>query len=211
MAGGVAVAASAANLQALGSGLREAFGERLLLRHASRSDLVQSGGRGELWRAGDGAGAGQWRGRRVQVIEATPVATPASPVVPTLRLRQDLPYAVAAATPRAAAAVITEAGRTAILLVPGGEPAVRAAVAAHPLEAPPVIVGDAESWAASWSLAAALREEAALVVHGGAAESRALVRSRELPPLLDAGAGQCWILEPGQGVGRAIWPRPRNH
>ncbi|MFB9310407.1 S-DNA-T family DNA segregation ATPase FtsK/SpoIIIE [Agromyces hippuratus] len=209
---GVAVVASAADLHALGGGLREAFGARLLLRHATRSDLVQSGGRGELWRAVDGAGTGQWHGRRVQVIEATPVAEPAAPAVPPLRLRPELPYAVVAAAPRAAAAVITEVGRTAILLVAGGESAVRAAVAAHPLDAsPPVIVGDSEAWAASWSLTAALREEAGLIVHGGAGEYRALVRSRELPPLLDDGAGQCWLLEPGRGVRRAIWPNQRNH
>lgn len=209
---GVAVAASASNLLALGSGLREAFGSRLLLRHATRSDLVQSGGRGELWNAGHGPGAGQWQGRRVQVVEAAEGSPPAARAVPPLELRLDVPYAIAARAPRAAAETITAAGRTAIVLVAGGESAVRLAVAAHPRDAPPpVIVGDAEAWAASWSLITALREEAAVVVQGGTAEYRALVRSRELPPLLDDGAGQCWVAEPGQSVRRASWPRHPDH
>ena len=209
---GVAVAASAADPLALGNGLREAFGARLLLRHTTRSDLVQSGGRGELWRASDGPGSGQWHGRRVQLVDAADAAAPAVSAVPLLELRPDLPYAVSAAAPRAAAAAIIAAGRAAILLVAGGESAVRAAVAAHPIDAPPpAIVGDAEAWAASWSLIASLREEAALVVHGGPGEYRALTRSRELPPLLDDGAGQCWVIEPGQGARRAMWLRHPDH
>ncbi|MEF3404325.1 FtsK/SpoIIIE domain-containing protein [Agromyces sp. CCNWLW203] len=209
---GVAVAASASNLLALGSGLRDAFGSRLLLRHATRSDLVQSGGRGELWSGGHGPGAGQWQGRRVQVIEAAQGSPPEARAVPLLELRRDVPYAIAARAPRAVAEAITAAGRTAIVLVAGGESAVRVAVAAHPRDAPPpVIVGDAEAWSASWSLIAALREEAAIVVQGGTTEYRALVRSRELPPLLDEGAGQCWLIEPGQSVRRASWPRHLDH
>jgi S-DNA-T family DNA segregation ATPase FtsK/SpoIIIE len=209
---GVAVAASASNLLALGSGLREAFGSRLLLRHATRSDLVQSGGRGELWSASHGPGAGQWQGRRVQVVEAVKGSPPEARTVPVLELRPDLPYAIAARAPRAAAEEITAAGRTAIILVAGGEPAVRVALAAHPRDAPPpVIVGDAEAWSASWSLIAALREEAAVVVQGGTAEYRALVRSRELPPLLDEGTGQCWLIEPGRRARRAIWPERHDH
>ena len=204
---GVAVAASAVDPLALGHGLRDAFGSRLLLRHATRSDLVQSGGRGELWRASDPPGAGQWRGRRVQVVAATESPTREIPVVPLLELRPDLPYAVAAVAPRAAAAVIAAAGRTPILLVAGGEASVRAALVAHPIDAPPpAIVGDAEAWAASWSLLASLREEAAFVVHGGAGEYRALMRTRELPPLLDEGAGQCWVIDPGHDARRAMWP-----
>ncbi|MFB6611558.1 FtsK/SpoIIIE domain-containing protein [Agromyces sp. NPDC056379] len=209
---GVAVAASATNPLALGSGLRDAFGSRLLLRHATRSDLVQAGGRGELWRASDGPGAGQWRGSRVQVVETTDVSAPETAVTAPLELLPDHPYAVATATPRAAAATITAMGRTTILLVAGGESAVRAAVAAHPIdEPPPVIVGDAEAWGASWSLTAGLREQAAIVVHGGVGEYRAVMRSRELPPLLDDAAGQCWVIEPEKSPRRAIWPIGRSH
>ncbi|KQZ07485.1 hypothetical protein ASD23_16665 [Agromyces sp. Root1464] len=209
---GVAVAASAVDPLALGHGLRDAFGSRLLLRHAARSDLVQSGGRGELWRASAGAGAGEWRGRRVQVVMATESETPGTPEVSLLELRPDLPYAIASVAPRAAAALIAAAGRSPVLLTAGGEPAVRAAIAAHPIDAsPPAIVGDAEAWAASWSLLANLREEAAFVVHGSAAEYRALMRTRGLPPLLDDGAGQCWVIEPGHDVRRALWPSRRIH
>jgi S-DNA-T family DNA segregation ATPase FtsK/SpoIIIE len=209
---GVAVAASVAQLHSLGPGLREAFGSRLLLRHATRSDLVQSGGRGELWRANDGAGAGQWHGRRVQVVDAEAVALRESSVIPRLELRSDAAYAVVAVAPRAAAAAIAATGRATIQLVAGGESAARAALAAHPAGAPaPVIVGDGEAWSASWSLLASLREEAVLIAHGGAGEYRALVRSRKLPPLLDDGAGQCWVIEPDQRPRRALWLNPVRH
>ena len=60
----------------------------------------------------------------------------------------------------------------------------------HP--GPTVFVGDADAWAANWALAARIREEAVIVVHGGAYEYRALIRDRALPPLLDEGSGQCW-------------------
>ncbi|KRC58457.1 hypothetical protein ASE14_17875 [Agromyces sp. Root81] len=202
---GVAVAAAATQVQALGAGLRDAFGSRLLLRHTTRSDLVQAGGRGELWRAADAPGSGQWHGRRLQVVDVPPCPPRASAATPSLELRADLPYAVVSAAPRAAAAAIDAAGRPPLLLTTGGEVVVRAAIAALPVDAPPpVIVGDGDAWAASWSLGAALKEEAVIVVHGGSAEYRAVVRDRELPPLLDD-AGQCWVLEPGSKPRRATW------
>ncbi|PWC03164.1 hypothetical protein DCE94_12930 [Agromyces badenianii] len=204
---GVSVVASTTQLHGLGAGLRDGFGARLLLRHATRSDLVQSGGRGELWRAADAPGSGQWRDHRVQVVQAAGRIAAAQPAVPELELHPDRLYAIAAAAPRAAAAVVAALGRSPLLLTAGGEAVVRAALAAHPGDAPPVIVGDGEAWAASWGLVAQLREDAALVVHGGAAEYRALVRTRELPPLLDEGARQCWVVEPAAPVRRATWPK----
>ncbi|WP_022893117.1 FtsK/SpoIIIE domain-containing protein [Agromyces subbeticus] len=207
-ASGLAVAASATRLHGLGAALRDGFGSRLLLRHATRSDLVQSGGRGELWRSTDAPGAGQWRDARVQLVHTEAVAARALPPVPELHLQAERPYAIATASPRAAAASLMKIGRAAHVLTAGGEAAVRSALAARPADgAPsPVIVGDSEAWAASWSLAAALREEAIMVVHGGAAEYRALVRTRDLPPLLDDDPAQCWVIEPARAVVRAVWP-----
>ena len=70
---------------------------------------------------------------------------------------------------------------------------------------PTVFVGDADAWAANWALAARIREEAVIVVHGGAHEYRALIRDRALPPLLDEGTGQCWVSSGGVPARRG-WP-----
>ncbi|MGW9631592.1 FtsK/SpoIIIE domain-containing protein [Agromyces sp. NPDC055520] len=208
---GVAVVAAATQVQALGAGLRDAFGSRLLLRHSTRSDLVQAGGRGELWRATDGPGSGQWHGRRVQVVDAEPGPAPVASPTSVLELHPGRMYAVVSTAPRAAVAAINGIGRPALLLSAGGETAVRAAVAGLGDDgSPPVIVGDGEAWAASWSLQASIREDAVLVVHGGQTEYRAIVRGRELPPLLDD-AGQCWVIEPGDEPQRAIWIAGPRH
>ena len=50
---------------------------------------------------------------------------------------------------------------------------------------PTVFVGDADAWAANWALAARIREEAVIVVHGGPREYRALEQGSRAPPLLD--------------------------
>ncbi|WP_157002498.1 FtsK/SpoIIIE domain-containing protein [Agromyces laixinhei] len=203
---GLAVAASAVQPTALGAGLRDAFGSRLLLRHATRTDLVQAGGRGELWRGTAPSGSGQWHGHRLQVVDAARRSFGAAPPVLPLELRPDTPYTVVTTAPRAAAATIAAAGRAPILLTAGGEVAVRAALAASSPDAPPpVIVGDGDAWASSWSLSATLREDAVTVVHGSLIEFRSLVRTRELPPLLDD-TSQCWVIHPVTGVQRAIWP-----
>lgn len=205
---GLAVVAAISQPHGLGQAMRDAFGERVLLRHPTRSDLVQAGGAGELWRASDVPGAGQWRGRRVQLVAApTPKATPGR-VVPQLELRAGPVHAVVSARPRADAGALRSLGHAVLLLAPGGEAAARLAVdtAATRGEPAPVVVGDVEGWASNWSLAASIREDAVVVVHGGAAEYRALVRDRMLPPLLDDGLGQCWVVRPGQAPGRAVWP-----
>jgi S-DNA-T family DNA segregation ATPase FtsK/SpoIIIE len=205
---GLAVAAAISQPHGLAQALRDAFGERVLLRHPTKSDLVQAGGAGELWRARDVPGAGQWRGHRVQLIAAPD--RPANPcrAVPQLRLVAGRVHAVSSARPRADADALLSLGHAVLLLAPGGEVAARTAIdaAAARGESPPVLVGDADAWAASWSLAASIREEAVVVVHGGAAEYRALVRDRALPPLLDDGVRQCWVVRPAESPGRGEWP-----
>ncbi|QAY74453.1 hypothetical protein ET445_15070 [Agromyces protaetiae] len=95
---GVRVAAAISAGGSLPYGLREEFGAFVPLRHASRGDLAHAGGAGELWSADDGPGAGQWRGRRMQVVDAG--ALPPAPVraVPPLEV-DERPCAVVSATP----------------------------------------------------------------------------------------------------------------
>jgi DNA segregation ATPase FtsK/SpoIIIE, S-DNA-T family len=71
-----------------------------------------------------------------------------------------------------------------------------------------LIVGDADDWAANWSLAHAARSRATIIVHGGQAEFRSLARANALPPLLDDPVTQCWMAEPGHSPTRRAWFAP---
>jgi S-DNA-T family DNA segregation ATPase FtsK/SpoIIIE len=70
----------------------------------------------------------------------------------------------------------------------------------------PIIVGDVDAWSAGWGVLAAVRDRGDLVVHAGTAEYRAVVRDRTLPPLLDPGAPQCWLVVAGRAPSRRTWP-----
>ena len=206
---GVAVAASATRPDGLGQAVRDGFGASALLRHPSRADLVHAGGDGTLFGADAPPGAGQWRARRTRFAQAEP--TPAPLVgVPELRLEPGAPVAVVTASPRSAFDVLATLRPDAeILVLTAGSEAghrVAAALATTESAARTVVVGDADGWAANWALAAAVRDVATIVVRGGGAEYRSLVRDRDLPPLLDEGDAQCWIVPPGGRARRRGWP-----
>ncbi len=209
---GLAVAASAGSAHRLPAGLRELLGSAVLLRHPTRTDLAQAGGATALWRAGDPPGSGQWRERRLQVVDVPPL--PAEPGVepPILRFGTTRLTAVVSARPRADAATLGRLGRLGlapVLLEPGLDATVRAAIGAvavggagHPL----VVVGDADAWAANWTVAALVREEAVIVVHGGSREFRVFSRGSSPAPLLDDPVAQCWLVPPGGEPTRCVWP-----
>ncbi|MFD4420391.1 FtsK/SpoIIIE domain-containing protein [Agromyces sp. NPDC058484] len=216
---GVGVVATAAQAHRLGHGIREAFGGLLLLRHPSRADLVHAGGSGGLWRDQDPPGCGQWRGHRVQLIAAPPLPDESFPAPLPLDPGGTELCAVVSASPRADVSVLRESGLAPLLLEPV-DTVVRAALARRSTDAasttdaaiptdgvePCVIVGDADAWAANWTIAALVREEATIVVHGGARECRVLAADSSLPPLLDDAAAQCWVRRPGAPTERAAWP-----
>lgn len=207
---GVVVAASAAVTHRMGAGIREAFGRQLLLHHASRADLVHDGGAGELWRAHEPPGAGQWDAHRVQVVDAPHLPEEPHPAPEPLQLGDGL-VALVSASPRADLATLREAGLAAIVLEPAGDTAMRAMIAGSVASVadapgPRIVVGDADTWAASWSVAALLREEATIVVHGGAREQRVFRAGRGLPPLLDDAVAQCIVTSPDGPPRRAAWP-----
>ncbi|GAA4368300.1 FtsK/SpoIIIE domain-containing protein [Agromyces bauzanensis] len=204
---GVHVAAAASLAHRLGAGIREAFGRQLFLRHPSRADLVHAGGTGELWRAHEPPGSGQWDAHRAQVVHAPPLPAERLPDPEPLDIDEGL-YAVVSAAPRADLSTLREAGLDAQLLEPIGHPAVRAVTAGDGVgpTGARVVVGDADAWAANWSLAAAVREEATVVVHGGPREHRVFQAGPGLPPLLDDSATQCVVTGPAAGPLRAGWP-----
>ncbi|MEV1130853.1 FtsK/SpoIIIE domain-containing protein [Agromyces sp. NPDC049794] len=209
---GVVVAASAGLAHRLGVGIREAFGRQLLLRHPSRADLVHGGGAGALWRSHEPPGAGQWNGHRAQVVDAPHLPVDDHQAPEPLELDDGL-LAVVSGSPRADLAALQDAGFRTVLLELGGDVAVRALIAGSgddPAGAG-VVVGDADAWAANWSIAALVREEATLVIHGGAREQRVFREGRGLPPLLDDPVAQCVVTPPGAPPRRAAWPpRPRQ-
>jgi S-DNA-T family DNA segregation ATPase FtsK/SpoIIIE len=209
---GVGVVASAGSAHRIGSSARELFGQTLMLRHASRIDLVQAGGAGAMWRADAPAGSGLWHGRRVQVVEAPPVeAAPATDLRP-LRVPRSGVCAVITSLPRADVQTLRALGFHAVLLEPFGDAAVRAAMAAGSESgAPRLVVGDADAWTGNWAVAAQIREAADLIVRGGVREFRVFGRDAAPPPLLDPGIDACWHVGPGaEGPVRSAWPPVRN-
>jgi S-DNA-T family DNA segregation ATPase FtsK/SpoIIIE len=208
-AAGLHVAASATAARSLPLAVRDGFGSAIVLRHATRADLVQAGGLGELWRADDPPGSGQWRGRRIQIVHADRPRLPEPrevPRLPLLSFGESAPTAIVSATPAIDAELLgSVAYREPLLLRPGSDTVVRALAAIDGSPAP-IVVGDADAWAANWSLLAAIRERGALVVHAGPAELRSVTRERTTPPVLDPGRSQCWLLDPGGSPRRFAWP-----
>jgi S-DNA-T family DNA segregation ATPase FtsK/SpoIIIE len=208
---GLHLAASAGSVLGLPGVVRDLFGGAVLLRQASRSELMQAGGAGNLWRTDETPGAGQWRGLRVQVVDRGLAVPPPVRPVPRLRLAEGEPVAVVSAAPVADAAALAEAGGAVVLLRHGSDAAARALASLHGAPEPaPVVVADAESWAANWALLAAVRELGVVVVRASAAELRAVIRERTPPPMLDPGGRQCWRLRQGQPPARYAWPPERS-
>ncbi|QEO13413.1 hypothetical protein FLP10_02540 [Agromyces intestinalis] len=213
---GLVVAASARSANSAGRFAFDGFGQVLRLRHATRADLVQAGGAGELWNDADPVGAGLWRGLRVQVAEVGRIDEAAPPArVPELgaadlRAADSRSVAVVSPSPRSDAPVVAALVGSPPLMFdarPDGARAAEAALAAIDVPGRPIVLAaDAESWAGAWSLAAAMRDTAVLVVRGGPLEYRALARDRGLPPLLDERPAQCWLLRPGEAPIRRRWP-----
>jgi DNA segregation ATPase FtsK/SpoIIIE, S-DNA-T family len=205
---GVAVVATAGQAHRFGQGIRDSFARLLLLRHPTRSDLAHAGGSAALWREQDPPGSGQWLGHRVQVVDAPTVEAPPHTSIGALDLGDVGLCAVVSTSPKGDAAALAQAGLPTLSLDPVGDTVVRGALA----ERSPgdsvrrIVVGDADAWASNWSIAALMREEATIVVHGGPREYRALVADRALPPLLDDPTRQCWVIHPRGRPERAAWP-----
>ncbi|SFR87400.1 DNA segregation ATPase FtsK/SpoIIIE, S-DNA-T family [Agromyces sp. CF514] len=208
---GFAVAASAVLAHRLSGGLGDLFGAVVHLRHPSRSELAHAGGAGDLWQRDCPPGAGQWRGRRLQVVDASPLGPRTGGVDAPARAQLDRPLvAIVSSTAARDLDGLRSAGLPATRLLAGGE---RDVLAARAPDAPLLVVGDADAWAASYGLAARMRESGTIVVRGGLREFRALAPaaagrtgSIALPPLLADDGRECWVIEPGEVAVRRSWP-----
>jgi S-DNA-T family DNA segregation ATPase FtsK/SpoIIIE len=171
------------------------FGSRVLLRQATREEHLLAGGAHGEWDPARPPGAGFWRGAALQVARASGARLPVPPIPAPLEVsaRSHPVLAVVATRPRATAEDARRGGARVIRL--GHEPAADVAglqVATSPV--PSVIVGDPDAWLADWSLLTTARREWPIALIGCTpADHRALLRSRDLPPLLGRDPGECWL------------------
>jgi S-DNA-T family DNA segregation ATPase FtsK/SpoIIIE len=197
-------------------------GSRIHLRMPSRQELVLAGGDGASFADRLPAGAGHWRGLRLQVAVTNAAAatngtsvgihsgTAEERLEPSASvLGLEHPLAVVSRHPRrfverlrrdfprlAADHAIVEIGAVAA-------PGVSVSTGARGL----AIVGDADAWQAHWGALGALRGTHTIVVEGyGAAEFRTITRERALPPPLAPGGPSFWALSPGEAARRVALP-----
>jgi S-DNA-T family DNA segregation ATPase FtsK/SpoIIIE len=191
------------------SGIAGLFGSRLLLRQTSREEHVLAGGDPRGFDPDLPPGAGTWRGAVVQVALAGEAergtlaernavgqdgAELPQPIAPT-----DHPVlAIVAGRPRAYLGRLRATGAHVIELGGASIPTLeqlRLLGAATPR----VLLGDPEAWLADWALLAAARRDWPIVlIDVTAADHRAVLRDRALPPPLGAAPGECWISAEGR-------------
>jgi DNA segregation ATPase FtsK/SpoIIIE, S-DNA-T family len=188
------------------AGLAGIFGSRLLLRQTSREEHVLAGGDPRGFDPDLPPGAGTWRGAVVQVAranetewrqtsaeldEAVPVPCPVIPA--------DHPVlAIIAGRPRAYLARLRATGARVIELGGHAVPSPNE-LRVTPASSATVLVGDPEAWLADWAmLAAARRDWPMVLIDATAADHRALLRDRALPPPLGPTPGECWLTADGR-------------
>jgi S-DNA-T family DNA segregation ATPase FtsK/SpoIIIE len=193
------------------------FGSTLLLEQNDKHDYALAGGPTELWDARHRPGSGVWRGHRVQIVNAgasaqapskdqdrlpdvdlaagrTLLVSRAAPMR-TRELRESKPDVAivqidAAATPQMYESTTQSADGLSVSDRRGALPAI-------------VLVADPATWQSAWQLFAALRSSSTIVFDGcTAADVRALMNTRELPPLID-GHGHVLVVDPNGRFGRA--------
>ena len=173
---------------------------RLMLKHASKSDIVLAGADAASFDATLPPGGGIWQGARVQVVcDAGPLRSP--DIQPPMRPSTDRPWAIVSSRASIVGRKLSAAGLEVLqlaTLVPGQWEST--------IGPGHVIVGDTDEWQSRWGLLPTLRSVAeSMFDRCSVADYRALTRSRELPPPLSAGADEVW-LEGEHGVRRATIP-----
>lgn len=168
---------------------------RLILGTASRADHVAAGGESADFAPNPPAGRGRLGRTLVQVARAD------EPLPPTTSGPAPL-----WAPGRRPAAVVVPTGSRQRRLAARWE---RLGVAVRPIDGDAVlargdvVIGPPDAWLAQWRLLAVARADADLVVDAAcAAEYRALVGSRDLPPFAVTGLGRAWLHAPDRPVRR---------
>lgn len=187
------------------AGLAGMFGSRLLLRQNSREEHVLCGGDPRGHDPDLPPGSGTWRGAVVQVAQASEAerseasasldATAPQPVRVAV---DDHPVvAIVAGRPRVHLERLRATGARVIELGGAAMPSAQE-LQVTPAGVRTVLLGDPEAWLADWAmLAAARRDWPIVLIDVSAADHRALLRDRALPPPLGARSGECWLSTDG--------------
>ncbi|MEO5921298.1 MAG: FtsK/SpoIIIE domain-containing protein [Pseudolysinimonas sp.] len=213
---GPSLAVSVHRLTGPMTGVAGLFGSRLLLRQASREEHVLAGGDPRAFDPDLPAGAGTWRGTAVQVALpsdaerrqalAAPGVEQAPPRPVPVRMSEHRVLAVVAARPRAHLEMFRATGARIIELGDSPSPQLdELRLATGPT--PTVLLGDPEAWLAEWAiLASARRDWPIVLLDVTAADHRALLRDRALPPPLGPASGECWLAADGRTVRAKLAP-----
>ncbi|MET1053163.1 MAG: FtsK/SpoIIIE domain-containing protein [Mycetocola sp.] len=192
-------------------------GSTVLFGMANKQEHLMAGGDSAGWVESRRPGSVVWRGVSVQLCApGAPPSTPrhaASRTVSPMDWRAAPLTLVVTGTPTRRADRIRagnnsgdSAGLPPVAVAvlgdrPGGGLSIEQVRA--PRDGPTVIVGDSDHWQANWSLLAALRETATIVVDAcSPSEFRAVTRMRVRPPLLQRMPGRAWLCTPDGGISR---------
>ncbi|WP_256041520.1 FtsK/SpoIIIE domain-containing protein [Cryobacterium sp. SO1] len=161
-------------------------------------------------------GGGHWRGARIQLLAAPAAYQHGEPaVVPSAlsasRTDSRVLLVIAGSTARSAAAIraagspdfphVVELGAHPAAGSQGGR------LEVSDVGAGTVLVGDADTWQAHWSLLSGLRGVAPLVFDGcSLADYRLVTRRRDLPPPLAPASSRGWLVWPDGTVQRVTVP-----
>ena len=157
-------------------------------------------------------GGGRWRGERIQLVHAEAhrdTVPPPAPSVLGSAAAARLLLVVAGSAARSAAAFRAAGSAFPRVIELAAQPIPGAAGQLAVTEGAErtVLVGDADTWQAHWSLLTGLRAVAPLVFDGvGLADFRVLARRRELPPPVAPGRSHGWMLSPDGTVRRVTLP-----
>ena len=195
------------------SGLASLCGSRLVLRMADRADHALSGAE-TPFAVNLQPGGGYWHGNRIQVVFAergtVPVAAGRVSVIDPASAR----LSVVSSRPEALAAVLRgrAPGRRVVLVAPAVFGAARDELEISHGGAPDILVADADTWQAQWSLLATLQRSGPVLFDGcSIAEFRALTRSRQLPPPFSRGEHPLWLRSVDGDVSRATLLPAEGH
>ena len=187
-------------------GLGGLCGSTLLLRMPNRTEHALAGGEASDFVADLPAGAGHWRGSRIQVAHAEPPArVPAAPRSTAIGVAAAQLAAVSTRPEQFAESLRRHApNRRIVLLAPTGFGVRTDALEVSRGGTPPILVGDPELWQSQWSLLAALQRDGDILFDGcSLADLRALTRSRDLPPPFPPGTRPLWVRTPDGELVRA--------
>ncbi len=186
---------------------------RLVLRMTSRQEHTLVGGVADHFDEAMPPGGGYWRGDRVQVF-LEPAAPPGrASSTPAVDLADFPLVAIVSSSPNATIGRLS-AGSGEVVDLRGDPTAIERAtqlpssgaapVTESTAASPRVIVGDVDAWLSAPRLLDLCRSGALIILEGcSVSEYRSITRSRAVPPPIEPGSANVWLVEPERMVRRA--------